>query len=310
MDQIAAMRAFVRVVEAGTFTRAAVSLKTPKPTVTKLIRTLEAHLQTKLLNRTTRRVSVTPDGAAYYERVLRLLTELDELDASMTVAQATPKGRLRIDLSGSLAVLVVIPALPEFYERYPDIQIDLGVTDRAVNLIEENVDCVIRGGELTDQSLIARRIAEMSFITCAAPAYLQRHGEPQQPSDLEHGHTVVTYVAPGTGRIYMPSFEADGALRDVKARSIISVNDGSAYVAAGLAGLGVIQAPIFMVQDHLEAGALRAILAAWSTETMPLHVVYPPNRHLSNKLRVFVDWVAELFARENFGLPAKSASVR
>src|SRR5262245_6986317 len=157
MDQLTAMRAFVRVVEAGTFTRAASSLAIPKPTVSKLIQELEAHIHTKLLNRTTRRVAVTPDGAAYYERVVRLLAELDELDGSMAVSQATPKSRLRVDVSTSLAPLVMIPALPAFHARYPDIQIDLGVTDRVVDLVGENVDCVVRAGELMDQSLIARR---------------------------------------------------------------------------------------------------------------------------------------------------------
>src|ERR1700744_1193843 len=160
MDQFAAMRAFVRVVEAGSFTRAAASLDTPKPTVTKLIQTLEQHLRTKLLNRTTRRVTVTPDGAAYYERALRLIGDLDELDSSMAAAQTSPKGKLRIDTSGAIAQLFVLPALPAFIASYPDIQIDLGVSDRITDLIGENVDCVIRAGELSDQSLIARKVAD------------------------------------------------------------------------------------------------------------------------------------------------------
>ena len=159
----------------------------PKPTVTKLIQSLETHVSTKLLNRTTRRVTVTPDGAAYYERALRLITELEELDGSMALSRINPKGRLRVDVGTSLAILVIIPALASFYERYPEIQIDLGVTDRPVDLVGENVDCVIRGGNLSDQSLIARRVAEMNFITCAAPSYLQKHGEPQHPSDLMSG---------------------------------------------------------------------------------------------------------------------------
>src|SRR5262245_3293107 len=174
MDQLTAMRAFVRVVEAGSFTRAANLLAIPKPTISKLIQELEAHIHTKLLNRTTRRVTVTPDGAAYYERVVRLLADLDELDGSMTQSQATPKGRLRIDMSASLAMLILIPALPAFHARYPDIQIDLGVTDRLVDLVGENVDCVVRAGELTDQSLIARRIGDCHFVACATPSYLDR----------------------------------------------------------------------------------------------------------------------------------------
>lgn len=296
-DQLLAMRAFARVVEAGTFTRASSSLQMPKATLTKLVQTLEAHLRTRLLNRTTRRVTVTPDGAAYYERVIQLLADLDELDGSMALSQKSPKGRLRIDISGSLATLVVIPALPDFHARYPDIQIDIGVTDRPVNLVAENVDCVVRGGEINDQSLIARRIAELSFVTCAAPSYLQRHGEPQHPKDIEQGHTIVGYFSAESGRHWPPNFIIDGEPTDINARYITAFNDGSSYVAAGVAGLGIIQAPLFMISQHVDDGSLRPILTDWKTEPMPLHVVYPPNRHLSTKLRTFVDWIAEVFGK-------------
>ncbi|RKE74300.1 LysR family transcriptional regulator [Pseudorhodoplanes sinuspersici] len=292
------MRAFARVVEAGTFTRASLSLEMPKATLTKLIQTLEAHLRTRLLNRTTRRVTVTPDGAAYYERVVQLLADLDELDGSMALSQKSPKGRLRIDISGSLANLVIIPALPDFHARYPDIQIDIGVTDRPVNLVAENVDCVVRGGEITDQSLIARRIAELSFVTCAAPSYLARHGEPQHPRDIEQNHTIVGYFSE-SGRRWPPNFIIDGEPTDIHARYIAAFNDGSAYVAAGVAGLGIMQVPLFMVQQHFDNGSLRRILSDWQTEPMPLHVVYPPNRHLSTKLRTFVDWIAEVFGKND-----------
>jgi LysR family transcriptional regulator, regulator for bpeEF and oprC len=295
MDQLAAMRAFVRVVEAGTFTRAASLLGTPKPTVTKLIQALEAHLRTKLLNRTTRRVTVTPDGAAYFERAVALLADLDELDGNMTLSQASPKGRLRVDVGASLALLVIIPALPDFHARYPDIQLELGVTDRPVDLIGENVDCVVRGGQLRDQSLIARRIAELPFITCAAPSYLARFGEPRHPTELDSEHYVVSYFHPRTGGAYPLHFVRNEEI-EVKGRYALSVNDGNAYVAAALVGLGVIQAPAFMVHEHLDAGRLIPVLSEWTTDPSPLHVVYAPNRHLSNKLRVFVDWIADVFA--------------
>jgi DNA-binding transcriptional LysR family regulator len=299
MDQVAAMRAFVRVVETGSFTRASDLMDMPKATVTKLVQGLEAHVHTQLLHRTTRRVTVTADGAAYYERVVRLLADLDELDASMTLSQASPKGRLRIDVSASLALLIIIPALPEFHARYPDIQVDIGVTDRPVDLIGENVDCVVRGGQLADQSLIARRVAEVRFITCAAPSYLAAHGEPAHPDDLAQAHHVVGYFSPGTGRPHPFSFARAGERHEFVGRSIVSLNDGNVYVAAAVAGLGVIQAPTFMVRHHLDAGTLQPVLTDWSTDTMPLHVVYPPNRHLSNKVRVLVDWLAELFARSD-----------
>ena len=295
MDQMAAMRAFSRVVEAGTFTRAAHLLAIPKPTLTKLIQGLEQHLRTKLLNRTTRRVTVTADGAAYYERVVRILADVDELDGSMTLSQASPKGRLRIDISAALALLVMIPALPRFHARYPDIQIDLGVSDRAVDLVGENVDCVVRAGEITDQSLIARRVAEFRFVSCASPSYLAKHGEPRHPAELAQSHTVVGYFNSDTARPFALTFVRNDVQEVVDGRYIVAVNDSNAYVAAGLAGLGIITAPLFTVEQHLATDALRPVLREWTTEPVPLYVVYPPNRHLSTKLRIFVDWAAELF---------------
>lgn len=296
MDQLAAMRAFVRVVETGSFTRAAHSLEMPKPTVSKLIQTLEAHLRTKLLNRTTRRVAVTPDGAAYYERTVRLLVDLDELDSNMALSQAHPRGKLRIDVSGALARLIIIPALPDFVDRFPDIQIDLGVSDRQADLVGENVDCVVRAGELTDQSLIARRVAELQMVTCAAPSYLARYGEPKHPSDLESDHRVINYFSARTGRPLPFDFRRNGEPYEIKGRYAVALNEGSAYVAAAVAGLGVAQTPKFMVQQQLDDGTLRLVFRDWESEPVPLHIVYPPNRHLSNRLRVFVDWIAGVFA--------------
>lgn len=296
MDQLAAMRAFVRVVEAGNFSRASDSLATPKATVTKLIQGLEVHLHTKLLNRTTRRVLVTPDGALYYERALRLLADIDELDGSIATSQALPRGKLRIDMSGALANLIVLPALCDFHERYPDIQIDLGVSDRQIDILAENVDCALRAGELSDQSLIARRISEMSIVTCAAPSYLARYGEPEHPLDLEKDHHVVSFFLPPTGRQQPFIFNRDGEKIEVNGRCSVAVNEAITYITAAQAGMGVVQAPRFMVKDAFLAGTLRPVLSGWTREPMSLFVVYPPNRHLSNKLRVFVDWIANLFA--------------
>jgi LysR family transcriptional regulator for bpeEF and oprC len=300
MDRILAMQTFVRVVEAGTFTKAADSLAMPKPTVTRLVQTLEAHLQTKLLNRTTRRVTVTADGAAYYDRALRLLSEMEELESSMSRAKANPRGRLRIDVAASVGQLLLIPALPDFYQRYPDIQIDLGVSDRPVDLIGENVDCVLRGGELTDQSLVARRIGEFHTIVCASPDYLERYGVPRHPHELQDGeHTVVNYFSHRTGRVFPFSFRKGSEQIEVQGRHRLSVNDSNANLAAGLAGLGIVRTSTFMAQSHIDAGRLQPLLLDWCSESIPIHVVYPPNRHLSAKLRVFVDWVAELFARSD-----------
>lgn len=299
MDKFLAMQTFVRVVEAGNFSKAADTLEMPKPTVTRLIQSLESHLQTRLLNRTTRRVTVTPDGAAYYERAMRVLGEVDELESSMTHAKRNPRGRLRVDISASLGRLVLIPALPDFNAKYPDIQIDLGVTDRPVDLISENVDCVLRGGVITDQNLVARRVAEMYFITAASPAYIARYGRPTHPSQLEEDHSVVGYFSHRTGRQMPLDFTKNGERIEIEGRTIVSVNDSNAYVAAALAGLGIAQAPSFMMQEHMCRGELEPVLADWCADPVPLHVVYPPNRHLSTKLRVFVDWVAELFARND-----------
>lgn len=300
MDKLSAMQAFVRVVEAGTFTKAADSMSMPKATVTRLVQSLEAHLQTRLLNRTTRRVTVTADGAAYFDRALRLLGELDELESSMTRAKANPRGRLRIDVPTSVGQQLLIPRLPDFHARYPDIQIDLGVSDRPVDLLGENVDCVIRGGEITDQSLVARRIGEFHTLLCAAPDYLQRHGTPKTPQELEDGaHRVVNYLSHRTGRPYPWLLQRGDEKLEISAPHTIAVNDSIGSLAAGLAGLGIVYTSTFQAHPHIVSGALVPLLLDWCAETIPLYVVYPPNRHLSTKVRVFVDWVVELFGRDD-----------
>ncbi|MGH6638715.1 MAG: LysR substrate-binding domain-containing protein, partial [Polaromonas sp.] len=280
-------------------TKAADSMGMPKPTVTRLIQTLEKTLDTKLLNRTTRKVTVTADGAAYYERAGRLLAEMEELESSMSRAKANPRGRLKVDILASLGMAVIIPALPDFYARYPDIQLDLGVSDRPVDLISENVDCVIRGGTLTDESLVARRIGDAYLITCAAPAYLKRHGAPKHPHELENEHKMVGFISPRTGRLKTMTYSKDGESIEIRAQYRIALNDSNAYVAAGLAGLGVMHALTFLVQHHISSGALEPVMTDWSTDPVPIHAVYPPNRHLSNKVRVFVDWIADLFSRHD-----------
>ena len=297
MDQILTMRVFARVVEAGTFTKAADSLALPKATVTKQIQHLEARLRVKLLNRTTRRVTVTADGAAYYERTARLLADLDELEASMGNAQTNPQGRLRVDVGSSLASLLIIPALSTFFDRYPDIQLDLGVSDRPVDLIGDNVDCVIRGGELLDQSLVARRIGNLPMVTVASPDYLRRFGTPPDPQALEHSHRMVNFFSPRTGRMFTNEFSKDGVELALDSSYRIAVNESNAYRAAALAGLGVSQMVTFMAAPHLADGTLVQVLPDWAIPSIPIYVVYPPNRHLSAKVRSFVDWAADLFTR-------------
>lgn len=307
MDKFSAMKAFVRVVEAGTFTKAADSLGVPKAQMSRLVQSLEEELKTQLLNRTTRRVTVTPDGAAYYDRAVGLLDDLEELESSMSRAKAIPRGSLRVDAPSAIASLLLIPALPDFCARYPEIHLDVGVSDKPVDLVGENVDCVLRAGELTDPSLVARRIGEIGRIVCASPAYLKRCGLPQHPSDLEDDrHHVISYFSHGTERsTYV--LQRGVERYEVQARSAVAVNDAGAMLAAGLAGLGIARTAPFMAAPHLAAGTLSAILPEWSAGTWPLYVVYPPNRHVSSKLRVFIDWAAELFARTLKAPPARKA---
>lgn len=294
MDQLSAMRVFVRVVETGNFTRAASTLGMPKTTVTNLVQSLEARLKTTLLNRTTRRVIVTTDGALYYERAIQILSELDELDNSLSNSQAQPSGRLRVEMAGAFADLVVIPALCDFYQRYPQIKLDIGVGDRLVDYVAENVDCALRGGTPTDQSLIARKVGEMSMKACAAPFYLQKFGTPSEPEDLARDHVAVGYLMAQSGRVLDLEFVSDERTIEIIPNYILSVNDARSYVNAAIGGLGIAVAPGFMINSAIESGALVEVLPGWSIEPVPLYIVYPQRRHLSNKVRVFVDWLAKL----------------
>ena len=307
MDQLLALRVFVRIAETGAFARAADSLAIPRPTVTKLVQDLEAHLGTKLLQRTTRRVSVTAEGAAYYERAARLIGELEEMDANAASARVQLRGRLRVDIGSSLANLILIPALPDFRARFPDIQLDLGVSDRPVDLIGDAVDCVIRGGELADTSLVARRIANLDYVTCASPVYLGARGVPTHPSELAAhpvddaatrapGHAVVSYFSSLTGRPFPLHFQRGRDDLVVEGRTSVGVNESTAHMTALLAGLGLGQTFRFMAEPHLRGGALRPVLADWTRPRHPLHLVYPSARHLNAKLRVFSDWIAGVFA--------------
>lgn len=298
MDRFDAMQAFVRVVEAGSFTKAAETLHMSKTTVTQLVQQLEARLRVKLLNRTTRKVNVTADGAAYYERVIRLLADMDDAETSLSGAQALPRGRLRVDVPSPLATMILMPALPQFYARYPDIQIDMGASDRIVDMLDENVDCVVRGGELTDQSLIARRVGDLALGVFAAPSYLQRVGTPAHPRELEDSqHRIVGFLWARTGKPLPYAMHNHGEHLHIKGRYTLAVDDGNAYLAAGLAGLGVLWLPEYMSRSHQARGELVRLFEDWRLDPMPLYVAYPPNRHISAKLRVFIEWVVELMAQ-------------
>ena len=296
-NQMQAMRVYVRVVEAGTFTKAADSLRLPKPTVTKLIQGLESHLRIKLLNRTTRRVTVTPDGSAYYERVVRLLGDLEDIESSVTHAKEKPRGRLRIDAGAAITTYILLPALPSFLEKYPDIAVECGVSDRPADLIGDNVDCVLRGGPLLEPSLVARHIGDMRWMTCATPRYFERHGRPSHPTDLESGHVLAGYFFPRSGRMRPLVFERDGKRIEIPPNPRVAVNDSSAHFASLRAGLGLGQLISFMVSASGAHEELLPVLQDWQPQPLPIHALYPANRHLSTKVRVFIDWAAELFSR-------------
>lgn len=296
MDRLQAMQVFTRVVDTNSFTKAAETLELPRASVTTIIQNLEAYLGVRLMHRTTRRLSLTPDGAAYYERCVRILADVDETESSLQNGSKKPHGKLRVDMPGALGRTVVIPALCEFHQRYPDIDLQLGFSDRPVDLLQEGVDCVIRVGALQDSSLVARRIGLFECVTCAAPDYLARAGQPNTLDELSQ-FEAVNYFSNRTGRIINFDFLVDGKEIEVKMRGSVSVNDADAYLTCALEGFGMIQAPLFMVLPHLRSGALKEVLPAWKPLPMPISTVYPHSRHLSPKVRVFVDWVAEVFDR-------------
>ncbi|CAJ0771813.1 LysR family transcriptional regulator [Burkholderiaceae bacterium 26] len=295
MDRLQAMQVFTRVVEASSFTKAADSLQLPRATVTNLVQSLEAHLGVRLLHRTTRRVNVTADGAAYYERCVRLLGDLEETEAAFSQSASGARGTLRIDVPASIGKRLLVPRIRDFHEAYPDLQLEIGMSDRTVDLVQEGVDCAVRGGELQDSSLVARRIGQLSMVNCASPEYLARFGTPQTLEDLQD-HTAVNYFSARNGRRMDWDFVIDGQKQIHKVRSMVSVNDAESAVACGLHGLGLLQTSRFLVYEHLMSGALVEVLPDHVSEPVPVSVVYPHNRHLSPKVRVFVDWVATLFA--------------
>jgi len=307
VDYFTAVRAFVRVVETGSFSKAADSLELPRNTVTKLVQSLEAHLRIKLLHRTTRKVSTTNDGTLYFERMVRLLEDWYEAESELSSGQQKPHGRLRVDMGAGMASQLIIPALADFSERYAEIQLDIGVSDRPLDLVSERIDCVIRAGEIKDPSLVARHVGDMSFVICAAPSYLSKHGTPQTPQDLSDNHTLVRYFYSGSTRQLPFILASDAANINVEGRYFVSVNESNALLAAALAGLGVAAGPAFMLVPKVESGELVALLPSWSPPAVPLHVVFPANRHMNVRTRAFVDWMIDLCRKSRHILPPRTA---
>lgn len=293
MDRIQSLLVFARVVEAGSFTRAAASLQVPRSTVSTAIRDLEARVGARLLARSTRRVAPTQDGSAFYERCLRLLGDFEEAENLFRQATSAPRGRLSVNVPGRMGRQLFAPALPAFFACYPEMELELGATDRAVDLVQEGIDCAVRVGPLHESSLVARKVADIVLCNCASPDYLARHGTPDSIEEME-GHLVVGYASPTSGRVEDWEWTEEGDVRQRPMRSRVTVNNAEAYIACCLAGLGLIQVPLYDVRRHLAAGELVEVMPRLRAAPMPAHILYPHRRHLSRRLRVFVDWAADL----------------
>ncbi|HHL4080658.1 MULTISPECIES: LysR family transcriptional regulator [unclassified Burkholderia] len=294
MDTLLSMRVFTRIVETGSFTRASDTTGLTTPRVSALLSALEQHLGCRLLNRTTRRISLTEDGQAYYERAVAVLREIDDMEASVSQARNVPRGRLKVNLPPAMAKQVVVPALPAFLDAHPDIMIELGVTDRQIDLVGEGVDCVVRIGALDDSGMIARRIGSLTTCTCGSPAYFARCGEPETVDDLTQ-HVAVSHISADTGRPRPWDYVVDGEPRIVQMCGTVAVNDADNYIECGVAGIGLIKTSLYLVEPYLKSGRLREVLTDFNAPPKPISVLYPPNRHIPVKLKVFVDWLAGLF---------------
>ncbi|CAI1033626.1 LysR family transcriptional regulator [Serratia entomophila] len=296
MDRIDAMRLFTRVVEQRSFTQAAQDLSLPRSTVTDAIKQLEARLSVRLLQRTTRHVSPTLDGEAYYQRCLAILADIE--DAEMAFAGARPRGLLRVEVHGTLARHFLLPALPDFLAQYPDIELYMSEGDRLVDALREGIDCVVRVGKLRDSDMVARRLGELEEITCAAPAYLQRFGTPHSLEDLQ-GHRMVGFRSSATGALVPLEFNVNGQPLTLALPATVSVSAAESLVAAARMGLGIIQVPHYHLHDDLAAGKLVPLLPQFPSTPMPVSLLYPHSRQLSARVRIFIDWFSKIFAARN-----------
>ena len=295
MDRFDAMRVFSRVVERRSFTLAAEDTGLPRSTVTDAVKQLEARLGVRLLQRTTRHVSPTLDGEAYYQRCLRILSDIE--DAEGAFAGAKPKGLLRVDVHGTLARHFVLPNLPSFLETYPEIELYMTEGDRFVDLIREGIDCVLRVGTPQDSDMIARRVAMLEEITLAAPAYVERFGMPTHPNTLD-GHRMIGFRSSATGGLLPLEFTIDGAVRNITLPATVSVNAAESYFSAAKLGLGLIQVPRYHAEHALKSGELLHVLRDFPPTRTPVSMLYPRNRQLSPRVRVFIDWLVRVFARQ------------
>lgn len=293
MDRLDAMRLFVRLVERQSFTAAAADLGIPRSTASEVLRGLETRLGARLLERTTRHVTPTLDGEDYYRRCVAILAEIEEAEAAMR--DARPRGLLRIDAHPLLTRTFVLPHLPGFLARYPELDLQIGQGDRLVDLVREGIDCVIRSGEPEDSGMILRRLGTIAEITVASPAYIASHGMPATPDALD-GHKMVGFVSSRTGEVLPLEFSVGGALRHVVLPSRLRVNNSDTMADLARLGFGLAQAPRYRFADDLASGRLVEVLADYPPSPTPLSVLYPQNRQLALRLRVFLDWISGIFA--------------
>ena len=295
MDKIKAMQTFVRIVEANSFTKAANTLNLPRASLTATMQNLESFLGRQLLQRTTRRLSLTPDGAQYYAQCVAILGAIDEAESSFRGVDADrPKGKLRIDLPAAVGRNLILPQIGAFHAAWPEVELAISSTDRLVDLIQEGIDCVLRVGQLQDSAMVARQIGTMRFVTCASPAYLARYGVPQGLDDLQ-GHRSVVHFSGRTGRPFDWEFLVDGAIRKVAISGPVAVSDADANLSCALQGLGLSQASTYQVRRHVADGSLVEVLKDTPPTSMPVSLLYPQGRMAAPKLRVFAAWLGELF---------------
>lgn len=293
MDRFDSMRVFSRVVERRSFTAAARDLGLPRSTVTDAVKQLEARLGVRLLERTTRHVAPTPDGLAFHRRCVALIADIE--DAEAAVGGARPRGRLRVDVHGTLARHFLLPGLPEFLATYPELDLHMSEGDRLVDLVREGIDCVLRVGGLQDSDMVARRVATLEEVTCAAPSYLARHGEPRSMDELE-GHRMVGFHSSATGTVLPLEFMVGGDVQRRPLPATVTVDGAESLVAAARLGLGLIQVPRYHVDSDIEHGTLVPVLAGIAPEPSPVSLLHPRNRQLSPRVRVFMEWVVGRFA--------------
>lgn len=292
MDSNESLKRFVRVAELGSFTKAAESLGLPKASISQAVQQLESKLQTQLFHRTTRKVQLTPDGQLFYEKSKNVLSEIEELETLFISDDRQVSGLIRVNMSHPMARHLVIPALPAFLQRYPNLTIDISSEDRKVDLISEGYDCVVRTGEAEETGMFMRKIGEMQQTNFVSPSYITAYGEPETLADLEH-HYLIHYQTSSHKRFDAFEYRAGDQVHACKMNSRICVNNTDAYRAACAAGLGIMQAPRFGAHELLRSGDLVEVLHDYTAPPMPVSILFPHRRNLSKRVRIFMDWLTE-----------------